>query len=69
VLTSHGKIYCVTWDATGMMIIDPVTNTADTTTINALTGTSKWHGGEQTLEDGHSARLVHHLRDRGELGR
>ena len=27
------------------MIIDPVTNTADTTTITGLSGTRKWRGG------------------------
>jgi hypothetical protein len=27
------------------LIIDPVTNTADTTTITGLTGINKWQGG------------------------
>jgi hypothetical protein len=46
VLAPNGKIYCVPRDSTSVLIIDPVTNTADTTTISGLTGTGgKWIGG------------------------
>ena len=32
-------------NSSSVLIIDPVTNTVDTTTITGLTGTLKWIGG------------------------
>jgi len=46
VLAPNGKIYCAPSDATSVLIIDPTTNTADTTTISGLPSTTdKWRGG------------------------
>jgi hypothetical protein len=45
VLAPNGKIYGIPSDATSVLIIDPTTNTADTTTITGLTGIGKWVGG------------------------
>ena len=44
VLAPNGKIYCMPYSSTSVLIIDPVTNTADTTTISGLTGNNKWFG-------------------------
>jgi len=43
-LAPNGKLYCAPRDATNVLIIDPATNTADTTTITGITGTSKYRG-------------------------
>lgn len=46
VLASNGKIYCVPYDATTILVIDTNTNTAVMDTLGAtLTGTAKWFGG------------------------
>ncbi len=48
VLAPNGKIYCVPGGATSVLIIDPQTNSADTSTISGLPGTStppNWLGG------------------------
>ena len=45
VLAPNGKIYCIPSNATNVLIIDPTTNTADTTTITGLTGTNKYSSG------------------------
>jgi hypothetical protein len=45
VLAPNGKIYGIPHNSTSVLIIDPVTNTADTTTITGLTGINKWQGG------------------------
>ena len=41
----NGKIYCIPRNSPSVLIIDPETNTADTTSITGLTGTAKWFGG------------------------
>ncbi len=45
VLAPNGKIYGIPNDRTSVLIIDPVTNTADTNTISGLPGSNKWVGG------------------------
>lgn len=48
VLAPNGKIYCVPGAATSVLIIDPQTDSADTSTISGLPGTStppNWLGG------------------------
>lgn len=45
VLAPNGKIYCIPNSATNVLIIDPLTNTLDTTTISGLSGNFKWAGG------------------------
>lgn len=47
VLASNGKIYCPPSSTTNVLIIDPKTNTIDTTTITGITAAvpSKWNGG------------------------
>ena len=45
VLAPNGKIYGIPSNSTSVLIIDPVTNTVDTTTITGLTGSNKWRGG------------------------
>ena len=46
VLAPNGKIYGIPRSTTSVLIIDPVTNTTDTTTISGLSSeTSKWLGG------------------------
>ena len=45
VLAPNGKVYGIPYNATVVLIIDPVTDTADTTTITGLTGSNKWLGG------------------------
>ena len=46
VLAPNGNIYGVPYNATNVLIIDPVTDTADTTTITGITGSStKYAGG------------------------
>jgi hypothetical protein len=48
VLAPNGKIYCVPGAATSVLIIDPQTDSADTSTISGLPGTSSppnWLGG------------------------
>ena len=44
-LAPNGKIYCIPRNSTSVLIIDPVTNTVDTTTISGLSGVAKWRGG------------------------
>jgi hypothetical protein len=45
VLAPNGKIYCLPRAATNVLIIDPATDTGDTTTIAALAGSDKWSAG------------------------
>ena len=46
VLGPDGKIYCVPFNATSILIIDPQVGTATTSTMGAnLTGANKWQGG------------------------
>lgn len=46
VLADNGKIYCIPWDADNVLIIDPATDTVDTTSITGLgIGGEKWIGG------------------------
>ena len=45
VLAPNGKIYGIPCDASSVLIIDPVTNTANTTAITGLSGADKWAGG------------------------
>ena len=46
VLAPNGLIYGVPYSTTSVLIIDPATNTLDTTTIAGLPfGASQWHGG------------------------
>ena len=45
VLAPNGKIYCIPWEASNVLIIDPEWNTADTDTISDLGEGNKWHGG------------------------
>ena len=45
VLAPNGKIYDIPFNSSGVLIIDPLTNTADTTTISGLsTATNKLQG-------------------------
>ena len=45
-LAPNGKIYAMPRDSTSVLIIDPQTNSADTTTITGLPGgADKWAGG------------------------
>jgi hypothetical protein len=46
VLAPNGKIYGIPWNSTSVLIVDPVTNTSDETTITGLPATAdKWLGG------------------------
>lgn len=45
VLAPNGKIYCVPYGATTVLIIDPETDTAEQTSITGLSGSNKWQGG------------------------
>ena len=45
VLAPNGKIYGIPDTANAVIIIDPVTNTADTTSMTGLVGSQKWDGG------------------------
>jgi small nuclear ribonucleoprotein (snRNP)-like protein len=49
VLAPNGKIYGIPFQSSSVLIIDPTTNTADTTTITGLSGTYKWYGGVLAL--------------------
>ena len=44
-LAPNGKIYGIPRDSSSVLIIDPLTNTADTTTISGLSGAGEWAGG------------------------
>eukprot|EP00043_Microstomoeca_roanoka_P000679 m.28505 g.28505 ORF g.28505 m.28505 type:complete len:408 (-) comp10453_c0_seq2:644-1867(-) len=46
VLAKNGKIYCIPFYSSAVLIIDPVTNTVDTTSLVGLPSTSsKWNHG------------------------
>ncbi len=46
VLAPNGKIYGIPWNSTSVLIIDPITNIANETTITGLPATTeKWLGG------------------------
>ena len=46
VLAPNGKIYCVPYNASDILIIDPVANTATRSNMGvSLTGSDKWLGG------------------------
>ena len=45
VLAPNGKIYCIPYSSTVVAIIDPETDTIDTTSITGLSGGAKWYGG------------------------
>ncbi|MEM7183814.1 MAG: hypothetical protein AAF518_23110 [Spirochaetota bacterium] len=45
VLADNGKIYGIPTNSTNVPIIDPSTNTVDTSTITVSSSTSKWYGG------------------------
>jgi len=45
VLGPNGKIYGIPLNNGNVLIIDPETDTANTTDISGLTGLSKWLGG------------------------
>jgi hypothetical protein len=45
VLAPNGKIYGIPHSSSSVLIIDPITNTIDTTTITGLSGNLKWYGG------------------------
>lgn len=45
VLAPNGKIYCIPYNATNVLIVDPILKTTDTTTLAGLPGTTKWAGG------------------------
>jgi hypothetical protein len=46
VLAPNGKIYCIPWDATDVLVIDPTTDTAVFPPgLSGLTGSGKWLGG------------------------
>ena len=45
VLAPNGKIYGIPCESSSVLIIDPVTNTANTTAITGLSGSGKWFGG------------------------
>ena len=46
VLGPDGKIYGIPWNATDILVIDPVAGTATRSALGAsLTGTDKWFGG------------------------
>jgi len=45
VLAPNGKIYGIPRDSSRVLIIDPITDTADTTTITVTAGSDKWGGG------------------------
>lgn len=41
---TNGKIYAPPCDSSSVLVINPVTNTANTTTITGLSGNLKWSG-------------------------
>ena len=45
VLAGNGKIYGIPFQSTSVLIIDPTTNTADTTTITGMSGDGNWADG------------------------
>ena len=45
VLAPNGKIYCIPYSSTNVLIIDPATDIAEQTSITGLTGGNKWYGG------------------------
>jgi hypothetical protein len=45
ILAPNGKIYFIPRNETYVLIVDPNTNTIDTTSITGLNGTDKWAGG------------------------
>jgi lysophospholipase L1-like esterase/streptogramin lyase len=45
VSAANGKLYCVPYSATTVLIIDPAADTAEQTSITGLTGSTKYFGG------------------------
>ena len=44
-LHPSGKIFGIPYNAASVLIIDPVTKIADTSSIAGLTGSNRWNGG------------------------
>ena len=45
VLSQNGKIYCIPYNKTDVVVVDPTVTPATSTFFGSLTGAAKWYGG------------------------
>jgi len=63
-MAPNGKIYGIPYSSSSVLIIDPLTNTVDTTTITGLSGSAKWIGGVLAPNDYFGLGVLRGLRVR-----